>query len=143
MLMIVFFLIFNSLTVFAEDDAESVIKYRQNVMSIMSMHYKSLKLLSVGRVNRPEQWLPHAQGLNHMATMIVSVYPKGTNSVKSDAKESIWRNKEDFNQKAKALVQHTEQLVTLVKQNDHKQIMQLMREVSQSCKDCHKHYREK
>ena len=137
------FVIFNSQLALAEDDLESLVKYRQYMMKIISNHYKSLKLLSVGRVNRPEQWLPHAQGLNNLAKMIVTVYPEGTFSNKSDAKEAIWSNKEDFNQKAEALVEHTEKLVSLIEQGQQKQTGQLFREISQTCKSCHKHYREK
>ena len=66
--------IFSSYTAFSQDDAEDVIKYRQNMMKIISMHYKSLKLLSAGRITQPDQWSPQARGLNNMAKMIITAY---------------------------------------------------------------------
>lgn len=135
--------IFCSFTVFAEDDAEDVIKYRQNMMQTISMHNKSLKLLSAGRISQAEQWLPQAQGLNNMAKMITSAYPDESDFGETDAKEAIWENKEDFNQKADALVKFSGKLVSLIEQGKKDQVAELLREVSQSCKDCHKKYREK
>lgn len=136
-------LFFYSYTAFSQDDAEDVIKYRQNMMKTISMHYKSLKLLSVGRITQPEQWLPQAQGLNNMAKMVSSVYPEDSDFGDTDAKASIWEDKSDFNQKAEALAQFSGKLVSLIEQGEQKQVPELMREVSQSCKNCHKNYREK
>jgi cytochrome c556 len=132
-----------SYTAFSQDDSEDVIKYRQNMMKTISMHYKSLKLLSAGRITQPEQWLPQAQGLNNMAKMISSAYPEESDFGDTDAKESIWENKPDFKEKADALVKSSEKLVSLIEQGEHKQVHELMREVGQACKNCHKKYREK
>ena len=135
--------IFYSYTAFSQDDSEDVIKYRQNMMKTISMHYKSLKLLSAGRITQPDQWLPQAQGLNNMAKMISTAYPEDSDFGDTDAKVSIWEDKADFNQKTNALVQFSGKLVSFIEQGEQKQVPELMREVSQSCKDCHKKYREK
>ncbi len=132
-----------SYAAFSQDDSEDVIKYRQNMMKTISMHYKSLKLLSAGRITQPEQWLPQAQGLNNMAKMITTAFPEESDFGETDAKESIWENKPDFNEKADALVKFSGKLVSLIEQGEQKQVPELMREVSQSCKNCHKNYREK
>lgn len=135
--------IFWSYTAFSEDESEDVIKYRQNMMTTISMHNKSLKLLSAGRITQPEQWLAHAQGLNNMAKMVSSAFPEDSDFGETDAKEAIWENKDDFNQKADALVKFSGKLVSFIENGEQKQVPELMREVSQSCKDCHKKYREK
>ena len=132
-----------SYSAFSQNDSEDVIKYRQNMMKTISMHYKSLKLLSAGRITQPDQWLPQAQGLNNMAKMISTAYPEESDFGDTDAKESIWENKPDFNEKADALVRFSGKLVSLIEQGQQKQVPELMREVSQSCKNCHKNYREK
>ncbi len=135
--------VFYSSASFSEDDSEDVIKYRQNTMKVISMHYKSLKLLSAGRITQPEQWLPQAQGLNNMAKIVSASFPEGSDFGETDAKEAIWENKTDFNKKADALIKFSGQLVSLIEKGEQKQVSELLREVSQSCKDCHKRYREK
>lgn len=132
-----------SYSAFSQDDAEDVIKYRQNMMKTISMHYKSLKLLSAGRITQPEQWLPQAQGLNNMTKMITTAYPEESDFGDTDAKESIWENKPDFNEKADDLVKFSGQLVSAIEQGKQQHASELLREVSQSCKNCHKKYREK
>jgi len=112
-------------------------------MKTISMHYKSLKLLSAGRITQPEQWLPQAQGLNNMAKMVSTAFPEESDFGETDAKESIWENKSDFNKKADELVKSSEKLVSLIEQGKQKQVSELMKEVGQSCKNCHKKYREK
>lgn len=143
-LMIIFsFTICYSYAAFSQDESEDVIKYRQNMMETISMHYKSLKLLSAGRITQPEQWLPQAQGLNNMAKMVSTAFPEESDFGETDAKEAIWENKSDFNQKADDLVKFSGKLVSLIEQGKQKQVSELLREVSQSCKNCHKEYREK
>ncbi|MCW8932122.1 MAG: cytochrome c [Gammaproteobacteria bacterium] len=135
--------IFYSYAVFSEDESDDVIKYRQNMMETISMHYKSLKLLSAGRITQPDQWLPQAQGLNNMAKMVSTGFPEGSDFGETDAKESLWENKPDFNEKADALVKFSGQLVSLIEQGKKEQATELLRDIGQSCKDCHKKYREK
>ena len=136
-------LICYSYTAFSQDDSDDVIKYRQNMMETISMHFKSLRLLSAGRITQPDQWLPQAQGLNNMAKMISTAYPEESDFGETDAKESIWENKADFNDKADALVKVSGKLVSLIEQGEQKQVAEMLREVSQACKNCHKKYREK
>ncbi|MCU7818531.1 MAG: cytochrome c [gamma proteobacterium symbiont of Lucinoma myriamae] len=135
--------IFYSFTAFSQDDADDVIKYRQNMMKTISMHYKSLKLLSAGRITQPDQWLPQAQGLNNMAKMTTTAFPEESDFGETDAKESIWENKPDFNKKAEALLKFSGKLVSVIEQGKQQQAAELLREISQSCKNCHKKYREK
>lgn len=142
-LIIIFCSVCYSYSAFSEDDSEDLIKYRQYMMKSISMHYKSLKLLSAGRISQSEQWLPQARGLNDMAKMIATAFPEESDFGDTDAKESIWENKPDFNEKADVLVKHSGQLVSLIEQGRQKQVSELLREVGQSCKDCHKSYREK
>ncbi len=132
-----------SYSAFSEDDSEDVIKYRQNIMKTISAHHKSLKLLSAGRITQSEQWLPQAQGLNNMAKMLPTAFPEESDFGDTDAKESIWENKADFNKKADALVKLSGKLVSLIEQGEQKQVSELLPEVSQSCKNCHRDYREK
>lgn len=132
-----------TLPVQAEDEAEHVIKYRQNLMSSISDHYKSLKLLTGGKISQPDQWLPHARALDDMAKIVAGAFPEGSDFGETDAKEAIWENKDDFNQKAQDLVAVTRDMVQLIQDKDRDGAKKQLGQIGQACKSCHKKYREK
>jgi len=127
----------------AEDESDHVIKYRQYLMSSISSHYKSLKLLTAGKITQPEQWLPHARALNDMAKMVEGAFPEGSDFGETDAKEIIWENKNDFNQKSQQLVKVTQDMFQFVQKNEQDKAQKQLNDIGQSCKSCHKEYREK
>ena len=129
--------------VLAEDSSEHVIKYRQYLMSSISDHNKSLKYLTAGKITQPEQWLPHIRALNDMAKMVEGAFPEDSDFGETDAKEAIWANKEDFNQKAQELVKASDLMLELIQKNDRKGVKKQMTAIGDSCKSCHKKYREK
>ena len=125
-----------------EDSSENVIKYRQYVMNAMSNHFKALKFLATGRITQPDQWLPHARSMVDMANMIESAFPPESDFGDTEAKEEIWENKGDFNQKALKLIKASEAMVKLIEANGHDKVLEQIKEVSNTCKACHKKYRE-
>ena len=125
-----------------EDSSENVIKYRQYVMNAMSNHFKALKFLATGRITQPDQWLPHARSMVDMANMIESAFPAESDFGDTEAKEEIWENKGDFNQKALKLIKASEATVKLIEANGHDKVLEQIKEVSNTCKACHKKYRE-
>ena len=138
-----FLFCWSALPVMAEDESEHVIKYRQYLMSSISSHFKSLKYLSSGKISRPEQMLPHSRALYDLAKMVETSFPEDSDFGETDAKETIWSNKDDFNQKAKALVKASEALLKPLESNDTSMALKQMDDIGQSCKSCHKKYREK
>ena len=127
----------------AQDESEHVIKYRQYLMSSISSHYKSLKYLTSGKISQPQQWLPHSKALNEMAKMVAGAFPDDSDFGETDAKESIWNNKDDFNLKAEDLVHTSEALIKQIENNNKQGVAEQMDNIGQSCKSCHKKYREK
>lgn len=125
------------------DESEHVIKYRQYLMSSISSHYKSLKYLTSGKITQPEQWLPHSRALNDLAKMVSSAFPEDSDFGETDAKESIWENKEDFNEQAQSLVKASEALLKQIENTETQETGKQMDAIGQSCKSCHKKYREK
>lgn len=134
---------FYTAPVLAEDNSDHVIKYRQYVMSSISDHYKAIKYLTAGKITQPEQWLPHIRSLNDMAKMVEGGFPEGSDFGETDAKEAIWENKDDFNQKAQELVKVSDAMLKLIQSNDREGVKKQVTEIGQSCKSCHKKYREK
>lgn len=124
------------------DSSENVIKYRQYVMSSISSHFKALKYLTTGRITQPDQWLPHARAMVDMANMIETAFPPESDFGNTEAKEEIWENKEDFNQKALKLIKASETMVKLIEANKRDEARKQVKNISQTCKSCHKKYRE-
>ncbi len=125
-----------------DDSSDNVIKYRQYVMTAMSNHFKALKYLVTGRITQPEQWLPHARSIVDMANMIESAFPPESDFGDTDAKEEIWENKGDFNQKALKLIKASEAMVRLIEANERDKALEQFKAIGNTCKACHKKYRE-
>lgn len=127
----------------AEDEADHVIKYRQYLMQSISSHYKSLKYLTSGKISQPAQWLPHAIALKDVSGMVEGAFPEGSDFGDTDAKESIWENKDDFHQKARDSAKLAQDMVQLIQNKDHEGAKVQVGKIGKSCKSCHKKYREK
>ncbi len=124
------------------DSSENIIKYRQYVMTAISNHFKALKFLATGRISQPDQWLPHARSMVDMANMIETAFPPESDFGDTEAKEAIWENKGDFNQKALKLIKASEAMVKLIEANERDKALEQIKVISNTCKACHKKYRE-
>jgi cytochrome c556 len=135
--------LFFTVPVCADDEVEHVIKYRQYLMASISSHYKSLKLLTSGKINQPKQWLAHARALKDTAEMVAGAFPEDSDFGETDAKEEIWNNKDDFNQKAQGLVKASHVMLNMILTEDLQKAKKQIDAIGLSCKACHKKYREK
>lgn len=124
------------------DSSENVIKYRQYVMASISSHFKALKYLTTGRITQPRQWLPHARAMVDMANIIETSFPKGSDFGNTEARKSIWENKGDFNQKGIKLIKASKKMVQLIEAGKMDDARKQVKNISRTCKSCHKKYRE-
>jgi cytochrome c556 len=129
--------------VFAEEDTNNAIKYRQYLMSSISSHYKAIKYLAAGKISQKEQWLPHTTALNDTAKMFDSQFPEGSDFGETDAKEAIWENMDDFKQKNQDLVTASNNMIQSLKNKDYAAAAAQVDDLGKTCKACHKKYREK
>ncbi len=92
----------------------------------------------------PQHLLQLTTNLAASASMIKGNFPEGSDFGDTDAKEAIWENKADFDDKMKDFEKATSELLAAVKQNAAKSIlMDKYQVVGKNCKSCHKKYREK
>ncbi len=126
----------------AGDSSENVIKYRQYVMASISSHFKALKYLTTGRITQPRHWLPHARAMVDMGNMIETSFPKGSDFGNTEARKSIWKNKGDFNQKALKFIKASKTMVKLIEAKKMDEAREQFEKIRQTCKSCHKKYRE-
>ncbi len=87
-----------------------------------------------------------AEGAKSLATLgahIPAMFPEGSNKGKTDAKAEIWTNFPDFTAKAKAFEDRSNTLLQLASSGaDKGQVSDAFGKVMESCKACHRSYKE-
>lgn len=115
-------------------DEESVIKYRQAVMSAISAHGKAISLNLKGKVDRNADLAVHATAIAGMAGSVGELFPEGSDFGETDALEAIWENKDDFQAKAEDLKVAADTLAGAVTTDNYDALRK-------TCKACHKKYK--
>jgi cytochrome c556 len=125
------------------DKTKQLIKYRQNTMNLLSTNSKMIKAVLTQDINS-QHLLQLATSMTVSASMIKGNYPEGSDFGDTDAKETIWENKADFDTKIKNLENATSNFLSAVKQKAaNAKLMESYKSLGKSCKSCHKKYREK
>ncbi|MFK5892996.1 MAG: cytochrome c [Pseudomonadota bacterium] len=126
------------------DEAEQAISYRQNVMKLLATNSKMIKATLTKKINHQQHLPILATHLVDAAAMLKGNFPDGSDFGETDAKEEIWENKADFDAKIEDLEHVTKELLSALKQKQSNIIlMDKYKSLTQSCKSCHKKYREK
>jgi len=134
---------FYSSTILA-DESDDIIKYRKNVMKSLAADSRMIKAILTGKISYKKDLTIIASSLAAKAKMVSHHFPDGSDFGDTDAKEEIWENKEDFNQKSKQLETASTDLLNALRQSSNEaDITQKYSAVGKSCKACHKKYREK
>ncbi|HVI52480.1 MAG TPA: cytochrome c [Candidatus Sulfotelmatobacter sp.] len=85
-----------------------------------------------------------ANSLADFGARIPSLFPPGSNQGKTDARSEIWTNFPDFEGKAKTFETSARELADLTKTGtaDKAQVAGTFAKVVDSCKSCHRSYKE-
>ncbi len=133
-----------STTSFAEGtDAETYIKYRENLMQNAKTHSKSIGAILKGKLATKENIVRHARALKEVSMMFPTAFPQGSDKGETRAKAEIWSNAKGFE---KAAIDHQQAVDGLVKAADSADMAAIgdaMGKVGKSCKGCHKEFRAK
>ena len=144
-LLIIFFLMFFSYLsspTAAQDQSESIIKYRKSVMKAVGGHMSALfSVVQGGLTEFHDLLVPNAHAIHESAKNLVRMFPKGTHSGRTRAKPEIWSEWEQFNKAALEMEQTSAKLVSLVEAGKFNEFDKNLRHLSQSCKGCHKIFR--
>lgn len=126
------------------DEPEDIINYREHAMGSLASNFKMMKALLTSKVNEKTHLLPIAQNLTNSAMLVKKLFPEGSDFGETSAKEAIWENPEDFQQKVKQLESSTQAFLTAVSSNQKQSIlMEKYKDIGSNCKSCHKKYKEK
>ncbi len=128
-----------------ESPAERAIKYRSSVMKILRWNLLPMGAMLEGK--RPfDQTLfaKHARDLAATANLdLLGGFPRGSDKGgDTDVKAEIWLNWEDFKRKLENFRAQAAKLAEVAAKGDRSALVKPFEAVGESCKSCHKAYRE-
>jgi cytochrome c556 len=139
-------LIAGALPLHAEvDNPDAWIKYRESVMNTLKYHSRAAKAVTEGKPALPlnVHLLAHARAMRDAAGFIPDLFPEGSDFGETEAKASVWEDKEGFDAHAKKLAEATDALLKAAEADDRAAAGKAMQQVGKACKGCHDDYREK
>ncbi len=118
-------------------DDEDVIKYRRNVMKAYAAHMAAAGAIVQGKVKGSAAG--HAKALEATTKDIAGLFPAGSDFGETNAMDAVWSKRAGFEKKAK----DTEaKAAAFAKAADGADAAAKFKDLSESCKACHKDYRK-
>lgn len=118
-------------------DDEEVIKYRKNVMKAYGAHMAAAGAIVQGKVKG--SLVGHARAMEATTKNMAAMFPAGSDFGETNALDTVWSKRADFEKRAK----DTEaKAAAFAKAAGGSDAAARFRELSDSCKACHKDYRK-
>jgi cytochrome c556 len=136
-----FALVSVSLSVLGESDPEDIIKYRQNVMKANGAHMAAIAAIIQGKVPYHDQLAEHVKAVQDINRYVHTLFPKGSDFGNTKARDAVWQKPDEFAKRAKDTQQKADALAKAVAAKDTKSYAPRFKELSESCKACHKDFR--
>ena len=128
-------------TAFAAEP-EDIIKYRQNVMKSQGAHMAAAAAIIQGKVDFKNQLGDHVKALQATSKDVASLFPKDSDFGDTKALDAVWTNNAEFQKRSKDVREKSGALAKAVAANDAKNYGARFKELSESCKACHKDFRK-
>jgi cytochrome c556 len=129
--------LFIATQLFAQAD---VIEKRQKVMKGQSADAKAIKAAVESKDYATIEM--KAKDLMGSSEKIPDLFPKGSTTGKTKAKDEIWEKQDDFRKNAKNLNKAASELAAAAKAKDEAAVGEKVKAVSGACGGCHKAFRE-
>jgi len=123
-------------------EPENIIKYREAVMKSQAGHMGAMAQIVRGKVDYGADMAYHAEALNASMHTVPALFPKDSDFGETRALAAVWEKRADFEAVAKKAAAATDALVKAVKANDKEAVTKAFGAVSDSCKACHKDFRQ-
>ena len=124
-------------------EAENYIKYRQAMMKAIGGHMGAASQIMRGKVAPDGDLLMHALALAELNRNLTRLFPEGSDFGETKAKEEIWDQWAKFEQAAADAKQATADFAAAAGGGEPSQIANAFKAVGESCKGCHKDFRQK
>lgn len=128
----------------AHDGATGVVKERMELMKIVGQSTKAAAPFATGAIQgslAPVE--ASANAIAKAAKDSLSKYPEGSQDAVSEAKDTIWSDRAGFEKLMNTLSSSAEALAAAAKSGDRGKTQAAFGEMTQTCKMCHRQYREK
>jgi len=125
------------------DEAENVIKYRQNVMKAIGGHTGAAASIIGNKVSYKADLLDHAIALEAMTKNIPGLFPADSDIGVTAAKEEVWSKRSAFLKLSEDTKKASAAFTAAVKSKNDAKIMNSFQKLGESCKACHKDFRAK
>ncbi len=121
------------------------IDYRTSVMTVFAWNLKPMGAMMKGEIPYDQKaFARHAQDLAAAASLdLLPAFPEDSDSADdTGAKAEIWMQWDDFVDKQQAMQSEVKMLAEVAAAGDQEQIKQQFAATADSCKACHKEYKE-
>lgn len=125
------------------EEPENYIKYRQAMMTAIGGHNGAATQIMRGKVDPEGDLVIHANALAALSSNIPRLFPEGSDFGETKAKDEIWSQWDKFEQAANDAKMATAAFSEAVSSGDADRIAKTFKDVGDSCKGCHKEFRQK
>ena len=139
--MMIFFL-FSAFPVAAADNKEAI-TYRNRVMDGVRASMGSMSDILKGKVPYNDLMLNYAKTMHEYSQTVTTIFKQDTRGTdkKTRAKDEIWENWAEFEQKSQDFVDASAAMVAAAESKDMSQMGAAMKTLGGSCGGCHKPFR--
>ena len=124
-------------------EPKEIVKYRANVMKTNGANMSAASAILKGKVEHKDRLLDHARTIETFTKDIPALFPKGSDVGDTRALASGWQKWSDFKQSARDSHAKATAFAKAVVANDKAAMKTAFKELSDSCKSCHKDFRKK
>ena len=122
-------------------DPDDMVKYRKNVMNANGGLMGASNALIQNKVEFKVQLASYAKALEALNRDLAALFPQGSNAGDSDAQPDVWNKRAEFERRAKDTQVKAATFAKAAGGSDPK-LAEKFRELSDSCKSCHKDFRK-
>lgn len=123
-------------------EPEDIIKYRIATMKANGAHMAAAGAIINGKVDYKNQLADHARALSAVNKDIGALFPKDSDFGDTKALDAVWKNSAEFQKRARDTAQKADAFARAVAANDATNTGARFKELSDSCKSCHKDFRK-
>ncbi|MEJ2654886.1 MAG: cytochrome c [Acidihalobacter sp.] len=128
----------------AADKIDDAIAYRKAVMEAQKWNLGQMAAMVKGSVAYDKAaFVRYAQWLDELSPMPWDGFPKGSDVGDTKARADIWNKPAEFSDKAKALETESAKLVEVARSGDMGKIRFQFGQTAQTCKACHKTFKDR
>ncbi len=122
---------------------EMAIEYRQGAFHMIKYHFGPMAAMVKGEKEfNAEEFAKNAEAVAALSKFPANGFIEGSDMGETEAKSSIWENMDDFNKKMETFQVEAASLAEIAKGGDMAAIKPQFGKVGESCKACHKEYKE-